>query len=101
MSMQQTKLQINKTNGQTVRPFGLRDKFDYLFGDFGNDFSFILVIAFLMVFYTDVFGISAAQVGTLFLVERFWDAITNVLWCRFIICRQKTPSSRNGKGIVQ
>ena len=25
---------------QTTRPFGIRDKFGYLFGDFGNDFFF-------------------------------------------------------------
>ena len=48
----------------------MRDKLGYLFGDFGNDFFFTLVSAFLMVFYTDVFGISAAMVGTLFLVAR-------------------------------
>ena len=46
----------------------MRDKFGYLFGDFGNDFFFILVSAFLMVFYTDVFHINAATVGILFLV---------------------------------
>ena len=27
-----------------VRKFGMRDKFGYLFGDFGNDFFFILVM---------------------------------------------------------
>ncbi len=31
------------TKGKTIRPFGMRDKFGYLFGDFGNDFFFILV----------------------------------------------------------
>ena len=53
---------------KSVRPFGIRDKFGYLFGDFGNDFFFILVTAFLMVFYTDVFHINAATVGGLFLL---------------------------------
>ena len=24
-----------------VRPFGMRDKIGYMFGDFGNDFTFI------------------------------------------------------------
>ena len=28
---------------KTVRPFGIRDKMGYMFGDFGNDFFFILV----------------------------------------------------------
>ncbi|MCQ6275663.1 MFS transporter [Bacillus sp. V3B] len=77
-------------NEKNVRPFGIRDKFGYLLGDFGNDFSFILVSAFLMVFYTDVFGISAAQVGTLFLVARLWDSVTDVFWGRFIDSRKQT-----------
>ena len=79
---------------KTVRPFGIRDKFGYLFGDFGNDFFFGLVSAFLMVFYTDVYGISAATVGTLFLVARLWDAVADVTWGRFIDTRK---SGKNGK----
>ena len=79
---------------KNVRPFGLRDKIGYLLGDFGNDFSFMLVSGYLMVFYTDVFGISAAAVGTLFLIARFWDAVTDVIWGRFIDSRKTTP---NGK----
>ena len=42
----------NTTNN--VRPFGMRDKIGYMFGDFGNDFTFILSSTFLMKFYTDV-----------------------------------------------
>ena len=34
-----------------------------MFGDFGNDFTFILSSTFLMKFYTDVMGVSAAIVG--------------------------------------
>ena len=30
----------NTTN--KVQPFGMRDKLGYMFGDFGNDFTFIL-----------------------------------------------------------
>ena len=40
-----------------VRPFGWRDKIGYMFGDFGNDFTFIFASLFLMVFYTKVLGI--------------------------------------------
>ena len=47
------------------RPFGWRDKIGYMFGDFGNDFTFILQSAFFLIFYTNVMGISAAHVGTL------------------------------------
>ena len=36
---------VNKmdTGNGNVRKFGLRDKFGYLFGDFGNDFFFTFV----------------------------------------------------------
>ena len=33
-----------------TRPFGARDKWGYLFGDFGNDFTFIFASSYLMVF---------------------------------------------------
>ena len=81
------------SNVQT-RPFGFRDKIGYMFGDFGNDFFFILVSSFLMVYYTDVYGISAAFVGILFLVARLWDAIADVTWGRFIDTRKP---SKQGK----
>ena len=76
------------------RRFGMRDKFGYLFGDFGNDFFFILVSSFLMVYYTDILGISAATVGILFLVARIWDAVADVTWGRFIDTRK---TGKNGK----
>ena len=61
-----------------VRPFGLRDKIGYLFGDFGNDFTFILSTMILMKFYTDVIGVSAGVVGTIMMAARFADAFTDV-----------------------
>src|SRR3954447_12628961 len=79
---------------KSVRPFGIRDKFGYLFGDFGNDFFFMLVMSFLMVFYTDVFHISAAAVGILFMVARLWDAFADVTWGRFIDTRKTTPKGK-------
>jgi len=60
------------------RKFGWRDKLGYLFGDFGNDFTFILSSGFLLKFYTDVMGISAAVVGVVMMVARFVDAFTDV-----------------------
>ena len=56
----------------------MRDKIGYMFGDFGNDFTFILSSTFLMKFYTDVMGVSAAIVGLMMMVARFVDAFTDV-----------------------
>jgi GPH family glycoside/pentoside/hexuronide:cation symporter len=60
------------------RPFGLRDKIGYLFGDFGNDFTFILSSSFLLKFYTDVMHVSAGIVGIVMMLARFTDAFTDV-----------------------
>ena len=59
---------VTEHAGKTIRPFGMRDKLGYLFGAFVNGFSFQFVSAYLMVVYTDIFGINAATVGILFLV---------------------------------
>ncbi len=60
------------------RPFGMRDKIGYMFGDFGNDFTFILQMMFFMLFYTNVVGIQPGHVGLLFLVARLVDGFTDV-----------------------
>lgn len=79
---------------QTDAAFGLRDKIGYMFGDFGNDFTFIFASSFLMVFYTKVLGISGGMVGTLFLAARFVDAFTDVTMGRIV---DKMPPARDGK----
>lgn len=66
------------TQNKQARPFGIRDKLGYLFGDFGNDFTFILSTMILMKFYTDVMGVSAGVVGTVMMVARFADGFTDV-----------------------
>lgn len=61
-----------------VKPFGMVDKVGYMFGDFGNDFTFILSSTFLMKFYTDVMGVSPVIVGMMMMFARFVDAFTDV-----------------------
>ena len=78
-----------------ARPFGLRDKLGYLFGDFGNDFTFILSTVILMKFYTDVMGISAGAVGTIMMLARFADAFTDVTMGR--ICDRSRVIPGAGK----
>lgn len=79
---------------KTVRPFGMRDKLGYLFGDFGNDFTFILSTMILSKFYTDVMGVSAAIVGTVIMLARFVDAVTDVTMGR--IC-DRSKGTKAGK----
>lgn len=79
---------------ENVRPFGLRDKLGYMFGDFGNDFSFIFASSYLMVFYTKVLGISGAVVGVLFLAARCVDAFTDVTMGRIVDRSQPRKDGR-------
>lgn len=52
----------------------LKEKIGYGFGDMASSMFWKLFGAYLMIFYTDVFGLSAAAVGTMFLVTRVWDS---------------------------
>ena len=74
-----------------IKPFGLRDKIGYLFGDFGNDFTFILSSSFLLKFYTDVMHVSAGVVGIVMMLARFVDAFTDVTMGR--ICDRAKPTA--------
>ena len=76
---------------KSLRPFGIADKLGYMFGDFGNDFTFILSTSILMKFYTDVMGVSAGIVGTLMMLARFVDAVTDVTMGR--ICDAAKPTA--------
>jgi len=66
------------------RPFGMRDKLGYLFGDFGNDFSFVFASSYLMIFYTKVLGLPGTAIGILFLAARVVDAFTDVTMGRIV-----------------
>jgi GPH family glycoside/pentoside/hexuronide:cation symporter len=52
----------------------LREKIGYGFGDAASSMFWKLFSMYLMFFYTDIFGLTAAAVGTMFLVTRIWDA---------------------------
>src|SRR3954469_22764651 len=56
----------------------------YASGDAANNLAFSMSSLFLLLYYTDVAGISAAAVGTMFLVVRFWDAVTDLFAGRLV-----------------
>ena len=57
----------------------LKEKIAYASGDVASNFYWRVFDVFLFIFYTDVFGLSAAAVGTLMLVTRLIDAISDPL----------------------
>ncbi len=71
-----------------------KEKVAYGFGDFASSMFWKIFSVYLLFFYTDVFGIPAAVVGTMFLITRIWDTAldpiigivadrTNTKWGKF------------------
>ena len=57
----------------------LREKIGYALGDTAANIAWRTLTTFLLVFYTDVFGISAAAAGLLLLITRLSDGVTDVI----------------------
>jgi GPH family glycoside/pentoside/hexuronide:cation symporter len=57
----------------------LKEKLGYALGDTASNIAWRTLTTFLLVFYTDVFGISAAAAGVLLLVTRLSDGVTDVV----------------------
>ena len=51
----------------------LKEKIGYSLGDTASHFVWDMVGFWILIFYTDTFGISAAAAGTIMLIARFWD----------------------------
>ncbi|MCW8850159.1 MAG: MFS transporter, partial [Melioribacteraceae bacterium] len=64
---------------QVDQKLSVKEKVGYGLGDFAANIVFQTVMIFLMYYYTDIFGIPVAAVGTLFLLSRIWDAVNDPL----------------------
>jgi glucuronide carrier protein len=56
----------------------------YGLGDFAMNLAFSMGTSFLLYYFTDVAGLTAAAVGTMFLVVRLWDAFTDLFAGRMV-----------------
>ncbi len=72
----------------------VKEKIGYGLGDTASHFVWDMVGFWILIFYTDTFGISAAAAGTIMLIARAWDMIsdpimgiiadrTNTRWGKF------------------
>lgn len=71
-----TQASASKSSGGKIR---LGEKIGYGIGDMGFNFYWANISAFLLIFYTDVMGLSAAAVGTMILITKIIDAFTDPL----------------------
>lgn len=64
-------------NSKAMRPFGMRDKIGYAFGDFGCNMSFAFINSYLMVFYVTCMKIDAGHFAIIILLAKIFDAIND------------------------
>jgi glycoside/pentoside/hexuronide:cation symporter, GPH family len=57
----------------------VKEKIGYGLGDTASHFVWDMVGFWILIFYTDTFGISAAAAGTIMLIARFWDMLSDPL----------------------
>lgn len=62
---------------ENLKKISLNEKFGYASGDFACNLIYTTVSTYLLFFYTDVYGLSAAAAGTMFLVVRIIDALAD------------------------
>ena len=68
------------TNSNDVdTSLGVAERFSYGMGNFANAFMFIAIMAFLTFYYTDIIGLNAGVIGTIMLVSRVFDGVTDLL----------------------
>ena len=60
-----------------MQPLRFREKLGYGLGDTASNFFFVTFNVFLLYYYTDIFGLSAVAVGTMFLLTKILDAVSD------------------------
>lgn len=55
------------------------ERFSYGCGDFGCNIIYTAMSAFLMIYYTDYAGVNALAVGTIMMVSRVFDGVSDII----------------------
>jgi GPH family glycoside/pentoside/hexuronide:cation symporter len=85
---------INAGTDQEAKTIPTKEKALYGFGDFGNGFMFDIGQSYLMHFYTDVAGISAAAAAGVFSLTKIFDAFMDPLAGSLIDSRKAGPRGK-------
>jgi len=65
------------TKNSNSKMLSHKEKISYGYGDTASNFVWGMVNSFALYFYTDVFGLTAASVATMFLIMRIFDALND------------------------
>jgi GPH family glycoside/pentoside/hexuronide:cation symporter len=58
-------------------PLSFKEKLGYGLGDGASNFFFQVFNLFLLYYYTDVFGLAPAAIGTMFILTKVVDAVSD------------------------
>lgn len=72
-------MNISQVRSKISEKITMKEKVGYATGDLACNFIYQTVSSYLLFFYTDVFGISAAAAGFMFLIVRLFDAVMDPL----------------------
>lgn len=78
------------TNVNASEKITVKERLAYGCGDFSSNIMYSAMAAFLMFYYTDYIGVSAAVVGSIMLFSRIFDGISDLIM-GVIIDRTKSP----------
>lgn len=67
-------------NESNKKYLSLSKKIAYGSGDFGSNFFYMLVSSFMMLYLTDSVGLNAGIIGTLMMVSKLLDGITDIFF---------------------
>ncbi|WP_372936971.1 MFS transporter, partial [Seonamhaeicola sp.] len=87
-------MHLEKQNIEFEENISIKEKIGFSLGDTASNLVWQTLMIFQLYFYTDVFGLPAAVVGTMFLITKIWDSIndpimgviadrTNTKWGKF------------------
>lgn len=87
-------MRSEKQNIDLEENISIKEKIGFSLGDTASNLVWQTLMIFQLYFYTDIFGLPAAVVGTMFLITKIWDSIndpimglisdrTNTKWGKF------------------
>lgn len=78
MKVEESDRYDEQVNSISLAKISLTEKVAYGIGDFGSNMVYANIAAFLTFFYTDIVGISGAVIGSIILISRLFDGLSDI-----------------------
>ncbi|WP_413375736.1 glycoside-pentoside-hexuronide (GPH):cation symporter [Alkalihalobacillus sp. 1P02AB] len=80
MALREQSIKNSNIDAQSNQKLPLSEKISYGFGDMASNLIYTVITTYLTFYFTDVYGIGAAAVGTMMLIVRFVDMIDSPIF---------------------